>query len=229
MYAKGFFSENARKPPMVEATKRAKGQREKHLPEPMNEKNNPPTKEDVTEWLTEHGDLLYRYAMKRIGKSDVAEDLVQDTFVAALRSADGFEGRSKVQTWLVGILRHKIADHLRKVSRQRQRDAKTREDASHAEVFQQGHWRVGVKPWTSDPAKSLENEEFWTVLSGCQEKLPDKLSMAFRMRDIEDLPMAEICELLEITATNLSVRLHRARVLLRECLDQNWFSAQRHR
>ena len=193
----------------------------------MKEQSNPPTKEDVTEWLAEHGDLLYRYAMKRIGQSDVAEDLVQDTFVAALRSADGFEGRSKVQTWLVGILRHKIADHLRKVSRQRQRDAQTREDASHAEVFQHGQWRVGVKPWTTDPAKSLENEEFWTVLSDCQEKLPDKLSVAFRMRDLEDLPMAEICELLEITATNLSVRLHRARVLLRECLDQNGFSTQR--
>lgn len=186
-----------------------------------------PTKDDVTKWLTEHGDLLYRYALKRIGKSDVAEDLVQDTFVAALRSATDFQGRSKPQTWLVGILRHKIADHVRKLSRQREREAETREDIAHPSAFQHGHWRVGLQPWASDPSKSLENREFWQVMHVCQDKLPATLAVAFRMRDLEDLPMTEICEVLEITATNLSVRLHRARVLLRECLDKRWFSARR--
>lgn len=194
--------------------------------------NRQPTKDDVANWLAEHGDALFRYAMKRVGDRDLAEDLVQDTFVAALRAADDFQGRSQVQTWLIGILRHKIADHMRKLARQRQRDAKHREESVQSDVFHNGHWRVGLKPWpnhaiAADPAQSVEMQEFWSVLDSCREKLPAKLAAAFRMRDLEQLPMADICETLEITATNLSVRLHRARVLLRECLDQNWFAARK--
>ena len=143
--------------------------------------------------------------------------------MAALRSADHFEGRSKVQTWLVGILRHKIADHLRKLSRQRERDAAAREDEAHTSLFHNGLWRNGVKRWPSDPSRSLEDSEFWSVLDDCRGKLPTKLAIAFRMRDLEEISIAEISETLGITATNLSVRLHRARVLLRDCLQQNWF------
>lgn len=195
--------------------------------------NNPPirnpTKDDVAVWLTEYGDILFRYAKKRVGDRDTAEDLVQDTFLAALRSSSEFEGRSKVLTWLIGILRHKIADHMRKLARQRQRDEKHRQEQQQADVFHNGHWRVGVRSWPhrSSPSSSMESREFWQVLESCHEKLPNKLAAAFRMRDVEQLAMTEICETLEITATNLSVRLHRARVLLRECLDQNWFAARR--
>lgn len=184
-----------------------------------------PSQDDVTGWLAEHGDLLYRYALRRIGAADVAEDLVQETFLAALRSAGDFAGRSKIETWLVGILRHKIADYLRSLSRRRERDEESQ--AELTQVFHKGHWRVGVKTWPGDPAKSMLSKEFWQTLSNCQARLPAKLALAFRMRDLEDLSMAEICETLEITATNLSVRLHRARVLLRECLDQNWFTSGR--
>lgn len=192
--------------------------------------NSQPSADDVTAWLGEYGDALFRYAMKRLGQRDLAEDLVQDTFVAALRSADGFQGRSKVLTWLIGILRHKIADHMRKLSRERERELKQRTDESHPGIFHNGHWRMGVKPWpsgSSDPVASMVNQEFWQVLELCRAKLPDKLAAVFRMRDLEELSMSEICETLEISTSNLSVRLHRARVLLRECLDQNWFAARR--
>ena len=190
----------------------------------MEEQRDPPSKAEVTQWLTEHGDILYRYALKRICDPELAEDLVQDTFVAALRSSSSFAGRSKVQTWLVGILRHKIADYLRKLTRQRERESETREQQS---TFQNGEWRVGVQSWPDQPWQSLENQEFWQVLERCRNKLPATLADAFRMRDLEDLPMNDICELLGITATNLSVRLHRARILMRECLDQNWFAIGR--
>lgn len=183
-----------------------------------------PTKEALKGWLAEHGHVLFRYAMKRVGSADVAEDLVQDTFVAALRSWTDFEGRSKVQTWLVGILRHKIADHLRRLSRQKERDA---EPDQVLQVFQNGTWRVGLKEWPADPSRFVENKEFWDVLRRCEAKLPAKLAAPFRMRDLEELAMADICEILDISPTNLSVRLHRARVLLRDCLDQHWFSIER--
>ena len=181
-----------------------------------------PSKDDVARWLSEHGDLLYRFALKRVGAADIAEDLVQETFLAALRSAADFQGRSKVETWLVSILRHKITDYLRKVSRQRERDEESKGETT--QIFHKGIWRVGVKTWPDDPAKSMLQQEFWRALDDCQTRLPVKLALAFRMRDLEELSISEICESLEITATNLSVRLHRARVLLRECLDQNWFT-----
>ena len=181
--------------------------------------------EDLVAWLHEHGDVLFRYARKRVGTTEAAEDLVQETFLAALRSADGFAGRSKVQTWLIGILRHKIADHLRRLTRQKERE--TQADTTYEGVFRQGNWRVGVKTWTTDPGRFIEAEEFWRVLAQCQEKLPAKLGAAFRMPDVEQLAMTEICEALEISATNLSVRLHRARILMRECLDHHWFALDR--
>ncbi len=192
----------------------------------MNSQSSPPKKEDVTQWLTEHGDVLFRFALKRLGSREIAEDLVQDTFLAALRSLDDFQGRSAVQTWLVGILRHKIVDHLRNVSRQRERDAATTTERTTS-PFHRGHWQVGLKSWPSDPASSLENEEFWRALADCQDKLPSKLATAFRLRELDEMPMAEICDVLDISASNLSVRLHRARLLLRDCLDRNWFATRR--
>ena len=185
-----------------------------------------PSKKDVTQWLAEHGDVLFGYALQRVGSQEIAEDLVQDTFVAAIRSLDDFQGRSAVQTWLVGILRHKIIDHLRRITRQKGRDAEVVDQHSEPSLFERGTWSRGLREWPSDPARSLENREFWSVLAQCQGKLPSKLAIAFRLREIEELPMSEICEMLEISASNLSVRLHRARLLLRECLDRNWFATQ---
>ncbi len=193
----------------------------------MTQQSSSPAEEEVAQWLADHGDVLYRYALKRLGSRHIAEDLAQDTFVAALRSRSDFQRRSSVQTWLVGILRHKISDHLRQLSRQRERDVEIAAENTASTPFRNGHWRTGLKAWSSDPAKSLENEEFWHVLADCQNKLPSKLAMAFRLRDVEERPMSEICELLEISTSNLSVRLHRARLLLRECIDRNWFTIRR--
>lgn len=169
--------------------------------------------------------MLFRYAWKRVESRDVAEDLVQETFLSALRSAGDFQGRSTIQTWLIGILRHKLVDHLRRLSRDRERNRSA--ETQDSDPFHHGHWRVGLKRWPADPVKSVENQEFWVVLDECQQKLPAKLAVAFRLREREDLEMAEICEMLDITATNLSVRLHRARLLLRQCLDRNWFGTER--
>ena len=193
----------------------------------MTQQSSSPAEEEVTQWLADHGDVLYRYALKRLGSRDIAEDLAQDTFVAALRSRGEFRRHSSVQTWLVGILRHKISDYLRQLSRQRERDAEIADAGAASSPFKKGHWRTGVKAWPHDPARSLENKEFWRVLTDCQNKLPSKLAIVFRLRDLEELPMSEICELLEISTSNLSVRLHRARLLLRDCIDRNWFTTRR--
>ena len=108
------------------------------------------TKIDVTQWVENYGDGLYAYALKRVGKSDVAEDLVQETFVAALRAADKFEGRSQVKTWLTSILRNKITDHLRKVGRQRKHAEQDRIE-SEPTTFKNGQWVICLL-YTSDAA-----------------------------------------------------------------------------
>ena len=183
----------------------------------------PNTKLDATKWLEEYGDALYRFALRRVRASDVAEDLVQETFVAALRAADQFEGRAQVQTWLTSILRNKITDYLRKLGRDRKKAQRDRAEQEPS-AFKNGHWLVGLKRWKADSSSSAENQEFWVVIDQCMEKLPANLLSAFRMRDLDQLAMPDICETLDITSTNLSVRLHRARLLLRECIERNWFA-----
>ena len=185
---------------------------------------SPESKLDASRWLDEFGDALYRFALKRVGSSDVAEDLVQETFMAALRSVDRFEGRSQVQTWLTSILRNKITDHMRKLGRERKRAERDRSEQEPT-IFKNGKWIVGVHQWDTSEVSKTEAQEFWLMLNSCMEKLPDKLLAAFRMRDVEELAMKDICEALDITSSNLSVRLHRARLLLRDCIDRNWFLA----
>ena len=185
---------------------------------------SPNSKLNAAQWLDEFGDALYRFALRRVGSADVAEDLVQETFVAALRSADRFEGRSQVRTWLTSILRNKITDHMRKLGRERKHAERDRAEQEPA-VFKNGKWLIGLQSWNSESMTKTESQEFWTMLNQCAEKLPEKLRAAFRMRDVEQLAMQDICETLDITSSNLSVRLHRARVLLRECVDRNWFTA----
>lgn len=173
--------------------------------------------------MEEYGDILYRFALRRVGNSDTAQDLVQETFVAALRGAERFQGRSEVKTWLVSILRNKITDYLRKQIRERKQQEQQRTE-QEPNTFKNGKWVIGLKSWRMDPGNSMENDEFWQVIGVCMDKLPAKLGAAFRLRDLEQISMADICETLDISPTNLSVRLHRARLLVRECLDRNWFS-----
>src|SRR6266566_3801634 len=71
------------------------------------------------DWVETHADYLFNFAIGQVRDTGVAEDLVQETFLAAIKSQDGFSGRSSERTWLVGILRHKICDHLRKTCRER--------------------------------------------------------------------------------------------------------------
>ena len=73
----------------------------------------PPTAATPDDWVEAHGDYLFNFAIGQLRDASVAEDLVQDTFLAAFKARDRFSGQSSERTWLVGILRHKICDHLR--------------------------------------------------------------------------------------------------------------------
>jgi RNA polymerase sigma-70 factor (ECF subfamily) len=183
--------------------------------------------QDATAWLGDHGDALYRYARARVGTRELAEDLVQDVFLAALQSRGRFEGRSTVRTWLLSILRHKIVDHYRGLEETLPPSvshAMDRCDRIEEHYFSaQGLWKTRLASWKS-PDKALEDREFWDVLDNCLSRLPRALASAFVLREFEGLEVTELRRTLAVSEGNLRVRLHRARLLLRECLERRWFA-----
>jgi RNA polymerase sigma-70 factor (ECF subfamily) len=177
-------------------------------------------------WVDRHGDCLYRYALLRLRAPELATELVQETFLEALRGWDSFAGRSTERTWLVGILKHRIVDHLRRQSRER---AAVAEAASATNICDdpefdaRGRWRSTPPSWRGDPREVLESREFWEVFGVCLSRLPRSLADTFFLREVDGLSADETRETLKISPENLWARLHRARSLLRQCLERNWF------
>jgi len=177
------------------------------------------------QWVDEHGDALYRYAMSRLHQASSAEDVVQETLLAALKAQKNFAGSSPERTWLIGILKHKIVDWIRKESRERPIDDAESLDSLPGDLFDsKGHWRVGPQDWQVNPDKILEHKEFRGILRACLAHLPDRLRSAFSLRELEQEKTEEICKVLEVTPTNLWVMLYRARMSLQHCLNEKWFN-----
>jgi RNA polymerase sigma-70 factor (ECF subfamily) len=181
-------------------------------------------------WVDQHGDSLYRYALLRLRDPSVAEEMVQETFLAALQSREKFAGRSSERTWLIGILKHKIIDHFRRISRHAGAEQLELHAPELEELFQSsgewvGHWDFEQGPieWQTNPAALLEQSEFQQTLQHCLGELPPRLANAFTLREMEELSSEEVCKVLEISTTNLWVMLHRARAHLRHCIEINWF------
>jgi RNA polymerase sigma-70 factor (ECF subfamily) len=175
-------------------------------------------------WVDRHGDVLYRYALLRLRSADRAADAVQETFVEALRVREWFAGKSTERTWLIGILRHKIVDQLRGSARDPACSNGVPLDAAPEPVFDQsGRWRTGPSAWNSDPTRAVELREFWEVFGGCLSRLPKGIADAFFLRELDGMTADEIQQALGITPANFWKRLHRARMLLRQCLETGWF------
>ena len=182
---------------------------------------------DPAAWLERHGDAMYAYAMSRVSRSDVAEDLVQDALLSALNGAEQFMGRSEERTWLIGILRHKVMDHFRRKKRTKEvQEPDLGQGQGTMGLFnKKGRWAPRPHDWGGDPSEVYEHAEFWRVYELCRTRLPTTLSEAYILRELEGLDTEEVCKILTISATNLSVRLHRARLALRGCLEDRWFHA----
>ncbi len=182
---------------------------------------------DPGKWLDCHGDYLYRYALVRVRDAGVAEDLLQETLLAAVGSYHVHEGRSSERTWLVGIMKHKVIDYFRHVTRNAQFQLIPDADEDETEWFEKsgpwrGHWREDRAP-TSWPVHALESREFWETFESCLSQLPQQMSIAFTLREIDGLTSTEICEILNVTPNNLWVLLHRSRAKLRQLLEVEWF------
>jgi RNA polymerase sigma-70 factor (ECF subfamily) len=181
------------------------------------------------EWVDRYGDYLFRYAYSRLRDRVSAEDAVQDTFLAALKARSTFAARSSERSWLVGILKHKIVDHLRKKFLEHPGEQPDVLPCEKEHVFGtsgkwRGHWIQDRGPieWGGNPSEFLEKREFWEVFERCLKELPPRLASAFTLHQMEEMKPGPICKELGITPTNLWVMLHRTRKQLRRCLEINW-------
>jgi RNA polymerase sigma-70 factor (TIGR02943 family) len=181
---------------------------------------------DPERWVDEHGDVLYRYALVRVRKPEVAEDLVQETLLAGMRSYEKFAGQSSVRSWLCGILKHKLGDYFRKLGRETSfTDLEFLADECSEKFVPEGYWvhMNGPKEWKPEVDEVMHRDQFWKVMRECLGRLPDRVATVFMMREMDEIESKEICATLSISENNLWVMLHRARMALRECLATNWF------
>ncbi|HEX4797975.1 MAG TPA: sigma-70 family RNA polymerase sigma factor [Burkholderiales bacterium] len=177
--------------------------------------------------LERHRPYLMRFALLQLRERSVAEDAVQEALLAAVQGAERFAGQSSVRTWLIGILKHKIIDHIRKAARERAIEPPESEGGTEdLEAFfgSDGHFMEPPGEWAS-PERALEERRFFEALERCLRTLPKNTAHAFMMRELDGLGTEEICKELGISPSNCWVMLYRARMSLRACLERTWFLA----
>jgi RNA polymerase sigma-70 factor (TIGR02943 family) len=187
-------------------------------------------KADPRQWVEKYGDYLFNYAIVRVNDSDTAEDLVQETFLSALKALDRFRGESTERTWLTSILKRKIIDTYRKKYSSKEFSFGQYEetvfdgDFYRSEEPFQGNWLEGMGPNSNSllPDGELEKEELMKFIRLCIENLKPQLAAAFIMKMIDEEDSGTICKELGITSSNLWVILHRARLRMRDCLEKKW-------
>lgn len=173
---------------------------------------------------------MQRFAVLQLGDRSLAEDAVQEALLGALKSVRSFNGRAALKTWMFAILKNKIADLLRARGRQVEVQSLLRTDEEHRDLDElfndRGHWRRDERPahW-EDPESAIHDRHFWQVFEACLDRLPGQQARLFMMREFIELETPEICAAAEVSVSNLNVTLHRARMRLRECLENNWFQA----
>ncbi len=184
---------------------------------------------DPDRWVDDHGDCLYRYALIRVRNREVAEDLVQETLLAAMRQVDKFKGRSSERTWLCSILKNKISDRFRKLGRETNfTDLEFFSDEQSDRFDSNNYWihERGPVDWQPEGQQAMKREEFWQALQAALDRLPSRVAQVFMMREMDGLPGKEVCEILNISEANLWVMLHRARMALRQDLEINFFQGK---
>lgn len=182
-------------------------------------------KTDIGE-LEQHRGHLLRFAMLQVRDRAAAEDLVQETFAAAVESLDRFEGRASLRTWLTRILLNMIADHLRVSGRSVHLDEYQDEsDTDSLDAFFQANGRYVEMPQTwENPDEALTQSRFFAALERCVEGLSRMAARVFLLRELMGFSIGEICKELDISESNCSVLLHRSRIRLRTCLEKRWFA-----
>ena len=184
---------------------------------------NPREKLEPAEWVDAYGDYLYRYAQSRLRDANAAEEVVQETFLAGIRFESQFAGDGSQRGWLLGILKRKIIDNVRQRSRSARDSEGDLESDPTGNLFdERGFWNKGAATWSSVPECNLESAELWQIVRSCLRQLPSGQANAFVLSVMEEIDSEQVCNELEISSSNLWVRLHRARVGLSRCVGRKW-------
>ncbi|MFH6770009.1 sigma-70 family RNA polymerase sigma factor [Gaetbulibacter aquiaggeris] len=174
-------------------------------------------------WIDLYADYLFNYTISRVNDREMAQDLVQETFLAGLKSMKNYKGEASERTWLISILKRKIIDHYRKINSNKGK-AEVR-ITSNNESETEGDWLEEhvADPFDKTAEDTMQNTELGEAILNCLSKLPEKQAIVFRMKTIEGVETEDICNELNITASNLWVIIHRARTAMALCLKENWF------
>lgn len=174
-------------------------------------------------WVDSYADYLFNFAVGRVSDTEVAKDLVSETFLAGLKSAKNYKGDAAERTWLIAILKRKVIDYYRKTNSKKGK-AEVRMNYSSASDAE-GDWleEQVADPFSMVENGALENAELGLAIHECISKLPKKQAQVFTMKTIQGISTEDICNELGINASNLWVMIHRARTALMGCLNQNWF------
>lgn len=183
----------------------------------------------ITQWVNDYGQELFRWAVFKTNDTHLAEDLVQDTFISAIEKIGDFKGKSSPKTWLFRILNNKIVDYYRGKSKNKHFaysiDERTALKLTDAEFNESGSWndhRI-VSTW-SDEKHLLDDEDFNQILKSCMDSLPELWLSVLTSKYLDEKTAAEICQELDLSASNYWQLIHRSKLLLKKCIDSKWKS-----
>lgn len=178
---------------------------------------------ELLQALKNHEEQAYQFAVRkysggmlatalRLVDRATAEDMVQDAWVTVVDAIDGFEQRSSLQTWLNTITANQARSLLRKSWREQSLNMKDVESGFSSRFSNDGRWRQMPAVWdTVSPEQLLQCDELQNCLDQHISRLPENLRTVLQLRDISQLEADQICNILDLSASNFRVMLHRAR------------------
>jgi len=186
----------------------------------------------ITDWVNEYSESLYNWAFYKTSNKELSEDLVQDTFIAAIQQKANFKEKSNPKTWLLSVLNNKIVDYYRKKNKSIEVNQSTLQNNKFENNILEnyfsadGSWLEKNSPlhWDTLPETASENKAFSNALDNCMQNLPDNWQEIMYSKYIQEKKGPEICQELEISSTNYWQILHRSKLQIRECLNENWFN-----
>lgn len=178
---------------------------------------------DPSAWVDRYSDYLFRYAYSRLRDQNAAEEVVQETFLSGVRYSEQFSGRGTERSWLLGILKRKLIDFIRRRNKHAASSPYEDETDLTSQLFDAGgSWKPGGINWSIGPGHQIEMSELMGVVKGCLKTLPQSQADVFTLCVIEEMESADICEQLGISSSNFWVRMHRARLGLATCVNKKW-------
>jgi len=183
-------------------------------------------------WVQKYGDDFFGYAHYCTGKKMVAENIVQETFISALKSSENFEEKSNEKTWLLAILKNKITNHFRGVFLSYKTEENPVERDQNEKSFlnhffdKHGNWNKNQCPanWHDEEDDLSEDDEFKRILKMCLKNLPENRQALINLKFLEKRATYEVCKELGIELSAFWDIMHLAMLQLRACIEENFLN-----